>query len=254
MIDLHTHVLPAIDDGAVDFDDAVAMCHQAAATGCEALVATPHQRHPRWMNTNRAQLEDLFSELRDRVGPEPKLLLGGELRIGPGFLEDLETFEASGLCSIAGSKYLLVEFPRRRLQFDPSRVIRSIARLGWRPIVAHPEFVPGVADELSLAEDLVRAGALLQLTAMSVTGDFGDRARGCVHDLIERGLAHFISSDSHDTDWRRPDLKPAWSTVAERWGEEVAVRLTTDNPRAVVENRRVEPQTTRHAVSNLPSR
>ena len=206
------------------------------------------------MNTNRAQLEELLSELRDRVGREPELLLGGELRIGPGILEDLESMEASGLCSLAGSKYLLVEFPRHRLRFDASRLIRSITRLGWRPIVAHPEFVPGLAEDLSIAEDLVRAGALLQLTAMSVTGDFGDRAEACVHELIDRDLAHFISSDSHDIEWRRPDLKPAWSTVARRWGEEVAVRLTTDNPRTVIENRDVESQTTTLAASNLPTR
>ena len=126
-------------------------------------------------------------------------------------------------------------------------------RAGWRPIVAHPEFVPGLSDDLSIAEALVEAGALLQLTAMSVTGDFGDRARDCVHTLIDRDLAHFIASDSHDTDWRKPGLKRAWLAVAARWGEDTAVRLTTDNPRAVIENMDLEPLPTRRVVSNLPT-
>ena len=253
MIDLHAHLLPGIDDGAFDLDQAVEMCYQAAAAGCSAMVATPHQRHPRWLNTDRAMLEQLLLELRARVGPVPQLFLGAEIRIGKGLVDDLHDVVGTGLCPLADSSYLLLEFPRRRMTIDPCQTILSVRRAGWRPIVAHPEFVPGLSDDPSIAEDLVEAGALLQLTAMSVTGDFGDRAQSCVQDLIERDLAHFISSDSHDTDWRRPGLRRAWLAVASRWGEEVAVRLTTDNPSAVIENQDIEPLPASCVVSNLPT-
>ncbi len=253
MIDLHSHIFPGIDDGAIDLDQSVDMCLQAVAAGCSAMVATPHQRHPRWMNTDRTELERLLSEIRHRVGPDLALFLGAEIRIGDGLLEDLEDVRQSGLCPLAETSYLLLEFPRHQVNGDPSEIIRSVCRAGWKPIVAHPEFVPGLSDDLSIAESLVEAGALLQLTAMSVTGDFGDRARDCVHGLLDRELAHFIASDSHDTDWRRPGLKRAWLAVAARWGEETAVRLTTDNPRAVIENMDIEPLPTRRVVSNLPT-
>lgn len=253
MIDIHSHIFPGIDDGAIDFDQSVEMCLHSAAAGCSAIVATPHQRHPRWMNTDRSELERLLSEIRDRIGPHLELFLGAEIRIGDGLLDDLEDIGHSGLCPLADSSYLLLEFPRHRSNYDPKEVIRSVRRAGWRPIVAHPEFVPGLSDDLSIAEALVEAGALLQLTAMSVTGDFGDRARDCVHTLIDRDLAHFIASDSHDTDWRKPGLKRAWLAVAARWGEDTAVRLTTDNPRAVIENMDLEPLPTRRVVSNLPT-
>ena len=229
------------------------MCLQAAAAGCSAIVATPHQRHPRWMNTDRDDLELLLSQIQNRVGPEPRLFLGAEIRIGDGLISDLQEISHAGLCPLADSSYLLVEFPRRQLTFDPYEIIRAVRHAGWRPIVAHPEFVPGLAEDLSIAEGLVEAGALLQLTAMSITGDFGNHARCCVRELLDRDLAHFISSDSHDTDWRRPGLKRAWLAVASRWGEETAVRLTTDNPRAVVENQVIEPRQAVRLVRNLPT-
>ncbi len=253
MIDIHSHFLPGIDDGAIDLEQSVQMCLQAAAAGCSAIVATPHQRHSRWMNTDRDELEGLLSQIHERVGSEIRLFLGAEIRIGAGLVSDLQDISHTGLCPIAGSSYLLLEFPRHRLSFDPCETIRSVRRAGWRPIVAHPEFVPGLAEDLSIAEGLVDAGALLQLTAMSITGDFGDRARSCAHKLLDRDLAHFISSDSHDTDWRQPGLKRAWLAVAARWGEETAVRLTTDNPGAVVENQDIEPLRADRVVSNLPT-
>lgn len=253
MIDLHTHILPGIDDGAEDLDDAAAMCRAAAANGTTVLVATPHQRHSRWSNLDRKALGQLLGQVRERIGSRPRLLLGGEIHIGPGFLEQLRDFESSGLCPLADSKYLLVEFPRRRLPFDPESVVLAIRSRGWRPIVAHPEFVPGLSTNPAIAESLVGAGALLQVTAMSVTGDFGERAESCVSELIDRDLAHFIASDSHDTDWRRPALDAAKRVVASRWDEETAVRLTTDNPRAVIENRELESRPAARVLSDLPT-
>lgn len=254
MIDIHSHVLPAIDDGADDLATAVAMCRLAAADGCTAIVATPHQRTTHWDNSDLARLEALRRAVADELDGEIEIHLGGEVRVDSDFLADLGGAEmgggaARGPASLAGSRYLLLELDRHqppagmrhdhRLDpsLDPGDLVHELVVAGWRPIFAHPEFIPMLARDLDLVADLAAAGALFQLTAMSLTGDFGRTPRQVCHDLLDRGLAHFVASDAHGVDHRPPGLLRARRALAERWGEETAERLTRDNPRAVIEDR-----------------
>jgi protein-tyrosine phosphatase len=251
MIDIHSHVLPAIDDGADDLATAVAMCRLAAADGCTAIVATPHQRTTHWDNSDLARLEALRRAVADELGDEIELHLGGEVRVDSDFLADLGAAElatadpgeaaAHGPASLAGSRYLLLELDRHQLRvdlrLDPTDLVHELVVAGWRPIFAHPEFIPMLARDLDLVADLAAAGALFQLTAMSLTGDFGRTPRQVCHDLLDRGLAHFVASDAHGVDHRPPGLSRARRALAERWGEETAERLTRDNPRAVLDHR-----------------
>ncbi len=246
MIDIHSHLLPGIDDGAADLEEAVRMCRLAANLGCSALIATPHQCHPVWWNTELAKLEILLDRVRSGAGDSPSLHLGGEIRVGKGFLKDLENFEDSGLASLAASDYLLLEFERRTLTVDPVEIARQVQRAGWRPIVAHPEFIGAVWEDPRLPRRLVDAGALLQVTAMSVTGDFGIEPKRLVDGLLSHDLVHFVASDCHGHRRRPPGLKSAFNEIKQRWGETRAIELTITNPRAVVENRPVEP----HRIGN----
>lgn len=241
MIDIHCHILPGIDDGAVELAESVAMCRRAAAAGCEALIATPHQRHPTWWNAEVRKLEVLLHRIRDEIGDQPRLYLGGEVRIDQGFAKELDDLTNAGILSLAGSSYLLIEFERRQLSVEPVAVVEEITAAGWFPIVAHPEFIPGLRENLELARQLVEAGALMQITGMSVTGQFGDQSRVCAEALLDAGLAHFVASDAHGVESRRPGLKRARRVIARSWGEKTADRLTHTNPQAVIENRRIPP-------------
>lgn len=238
MIDIHSHVLPGIDDGADDLATAVAMCRLAAADGCSAIVATPHQRTTHWDNSDLARLEALRRAVADEVGDEIDVHLGGEVRVDSGFLGELAGagFE-HGPAALAGSRYLLLELDRHHLRVDPADLVHELIVAGWRPIFAHPEFIPALAGDLDLVADLAAEGALFQLTAMSLTGDFGRTARQVCHDILDRGLAHFVASDAHGVDHRPPGLSRARRAVAARCGEETADRLTRGNPRAVIEDR-----------------
>ncbi len=240
MIDLHIHILPGVDDGAEDLDETVAMCRLAASSGCRALVATPHQRNNLWWNTDRGQLETLLQRVRDEVGPEPRLHLGGEIRVDGELLKALEGIPDSGLLPLAGSRYLLLEFDRHGLGPDPESVIHEVVIAGWRPIVAHAEFVPQLTREPGRVERLVELGALIQATAMSLTGDFGPATAKFIRKLLDESLVHFVASDAHDTRWRPPGLEKARQVIASRWGEETARRLTSTNPQAVIEDRPLE--------------
>lgn len=241
MIDIHTHILPGIDDGAVELAESVAMCRRAAAAGCEALIATPHQRHPTWWNSEVRKLDVLLRRIRDEVGDHPRLHLGGEIRIDRGFPKEIDDLTSAGMLSLAGSSYLLIEFERRELSVEPVDVVKEIKAAGWIPIVAHPEFVPGMRENLELARQLVEAGALMQITGMSVTGQFGDQTRICVEALLDADLVHFVASDAHGVESRRPGLGRARRVIARSWGDATADRLTRTNPLAVIEDRELPP-------------
>ena len=263
MIDLHLHLLPGVDDGAQTVDQALAMARLAAADGCTALIATPHQRRDEWSNDDALRLADRLSELaalaeagarlpqspldEQRTLPQssfdeqrtlPQLLLGGEIRVDSELLSDLARPGRSGVLSLAGSRYLLLEFEPSGLGPDPVEIVQELLAEGWWPIVAHPEVVPCFWES---ADDplarLVEAGALFQVTAMSVTGEFGKGAKGRVWELLRAGCVQFVASDSHRPDWRPPGLSRARHALARELGEALATELTVTNPRAVVENR-----------------
>ncbi|MEE8368448.1 MAG: CpsB/CapC family capsule biosynthesis tyrosine phosphatase [Thermoanaerobaculia bacterium] len=237
MIDLHTHVLPGIDDGPIELTEAVEMCRLAGETGCEILVATPHQFHPFWQNADRKALEALRDKLQQEVGSAPQILLGAEIRVGATLLGDLADRASSGALSLAGSSYVLIEFDREGIGPNPETVIHELAVSGWRPIVAHPEFIANLAQNLSLMRSLQEQGALFQVTAACVAGQLGRRPQREVAAMIDAGLVDFVASDAHGTQWRPPGLQEAFTMIESRWGEAAAGRLTTANPLAVIENR-----------------
>lgn len=237
MIDIHTHVLPGIDDGADDLAAAVAMCRLAAADGCEALVATPHQRTPTWDNCDHQALEELFARLREEVGDTIELHLGAEVRVDSGLLAELAGDTGQGPLPLAGSRWLLLELDRHGLQIDPEDLVHELVVAGWRPIFAHPEFIPALAADLGRVGELAAAGAFFQITAMSLTGDFGRTPRQVCRELLDRGLVHFVASDAHGVEHRPTGLARAHRALAEHWGAETAILLTRDNPRAVLEDR-----------------
>lgn len=238
MIDIHIHLLPGVDDGPADLAEAAAMCRLAAVDGCTALVATPHQRCERWWNTEPDALEALRAAVAGAAGGLD-LRLGAEVRVDAELAAEAERHPASGLLPLAGSRYLLVEFDRHGLGPPPEPVIDELVSLGWRPIVAHPEFVPQLAGDAERARVLVAAGARLQVTAASVLGRFGRGPQRATHRLLDAGLAHFLASDAHGVAWRPPGLAEARALVARQWGQQAGVLLTETNPRAVLEDREV---------------
>ena len=240
MIDLHCHILPGIDDGPQSLDQAVEMCRLAAAAGCEALVATPHQRKSDWWNCDRAALAALRRRLQEAVGPAPRILAGGEIRVDSRLLAEMLAMgkdDAHGPLPLAGSRYLLLEFGSDAGVTEAADLVHELSVAGWRPVLAHPEFIHWMARDPAGVAHLVSLGALAQVTAMSLTGDFGRRAQGDASRLIEMGLVHFVASDAHDVARRPPGLRRAWDAIAARWGEEAARELLVDNPRAVVADR-----------------
>ena len=238
MIDTHSHVLPGIDDGPATMAEAVAMCFTAAADGVEAVIATPHQRHPMWPNRDGAAIVALCEALQREVGDRPRILPGAEIRVDSELLADVDGLPASGLLPLAGSRYLLLEFPSIGGP-DPRLLLHELLVAGWWPILAHAERVPRwVEDPESLAA-LAKLGALVQITGGSLLGSFGRRARVCCAWLLDRDLVHLVGSDAHDTDERPPGLTRAHEAITRGWGAAMADRLTRINPADILANRRL---------------
>ncbi len=237
MIDLHSHILPAVDDGAEDLDVAVAMCRLAAEDGCTAIVATPHLRHELWSNENREHLEGLWRQVRDLASGFIDVFLGGEIAVNSESYGEMYRLPEGDLLPLAGSRYLLLEFHPRGIGPDPEELIHELLVEGWCPVLAHPERIPWLASDPGYLGALLDQGALAQITAMSVTGEAGRFAFDAASRMLAADMVHFIASDAHGTSRRPPGLSRAYRHLAETIGESIARRLLVTNPRAVVENR-----------------
>lgn len=236
MIDLHIHLLPGVDDGPDSLEEAVRMCRLAEEDGCTTLVATPHQRHDSWWNANVAELERLRARLQDALGGTPKVLLGAEVRVGEGLLDDLDRGREGGILPLAGSRYLLLEFSRFVPDPNPTGLVHELVLGGWRPVLAHVEEIRWLVDDSDLVDRLVARGAAVQVTGASLLGHNGRRAQACARRLLDAGLVHAVASDAHDVVRRPPGLREVRSVLARHWGETTAGLLTETNPLAVVED------------------
>ena len=241
MIDLHSHLLPGVDDGAANLKQAISMCQLAIADGCRAVVATPHLRHERFWNDDRGELVSLCRQLQQQIGDGLAIHLGGEIAVHSESIEEIHLLPAGSLLRLADSRYLLLEFPFQPYGQDPEETIYEIVIAGWRPIIAHPERIPWLSADPGLLAAMVDHGALSQVTAMSLTGGFGRRPQDAADGLLEQGLVHFVASDAHDDRLRPPGLAGAFRRVAGRWGRGVAENLFRRNPAAVLANRDLDP-------------
>jgi protein-tyrosine phosphatase len=234
MIDLHTHILPGLDHGARDWEEALKMCRIAADDGITVLAATPHVSDA--FPNSREDIAEAAWELGRRVkeaGIDLEVVVGGDYHIHPDLAPDnVLTLDDNG-------QYFLLEFPYQVL---PPNSDAFIARLVWKgltPIVTHPERISTLHGQEEKLRPLVEKGALVQVTAGSLTGEFGPECAKSARVMLKKGLVHFIASDAHWADERPPVLSAGLKAASEIIGEEAARKLVLDNPRFVLEGREV---------------
>ena len=234
MIDLHSHVLPGLDDGAADLDEAVAICRAAAAGGIDVLAATPHVRDD--YPTTPEQMEDALAALRDAAGDIVRLVPGGELDLAEldRPREELARFALAG-----NPAYLLVETPYVGWPLDLADRLFRLRSTGVTPVLAHPERNREVQERPELLEPIVAGGTLVQLTAGSVDGRLGRRARAGATTLLDRGLAHLLASDAHSPEVRAIGMADAVEALDDA---QLARWLTVDVPGAILDGGAVPPR------------
>lgn len=232
MIDIHTHVLPGVDDGAPDLLQAEAMLAMAAESGTDVMIATPHWDLRYQFDAERCA--DLVEQLRARMKSKLRLMLGCEVHLTPEHL--FAVLRHPSLYSLGGSDCVLVEFPNTAtVTVKPA--LEALLSAGLRPIVAHPERYCYIQSHRDFATDLVEMGCYLQLTAQSILGNFGRAAEQITRHLLRLRLAHFVASDGHGPVNRRPLLAECFTEVAKDYGQSSAELLFIENPKAILERK-----------------
>lgn len=234
MIDLHTHVLPGIDDGPATMDGSLELLRAAHADGITRMAATPHVRddYPTPVETMERLVGEVNAAAREARIPV-EVLPGGELDLAYMQRLDDETLRRFGLGG--NPSLLLVETPYRGWPVGLQDVVFRLAMRGFSVVLAHPERNAEVQANLELLKPLVDAGVLVQLTAASVDGRLGKRAQICAHDLLSAGLAHLLASDAHASSVRATGLTAAaeairYPALADWLTREAPARLLAGEP------------------------
>jgi protein-tyrosine phosphatase len=235
VIDLHTHVLPGVDDGCQTLEESVELARAAAADGITALAATPHVRFD--YPTEPATMERLVGEVRAAVaaaGVGIEILPGGELALD--VLDQLAPDDVRRFGLGGNPDLVLLEFPYAGWPLGLDGTVVRLQAEGKRIVLGHPERNAEVQSEPESLADLVARGVLVQVTAASLDGRLGGSSKRAARALLDRGLAHLLASDAHTPDVRRGGLRSAAAAVG---NDALARWLTVDVPRALIAGERL---------------
>ena len=252
MIDLHSHILPGIDDGPVSLDESLEMARLYQEAGFSKVVATPHWiAGSDWM-PGASVVQQAVSRLNEAIREKGLLIQvfsGMEIAMDGG-IPDL--FEQGRLLSIANGPYLLIEPPFQQMPLGWKHVFFALMSKGYRVILAHPERCGQFAANLGMLDDIVASGVFLQVNYDSFLGRYGKGPEKTARYLASKGCVHLLATDSHDIHSRHPGLmKDSLKVVRKAVGEEAAELMSRVNPEQVLDNGSIKAP---EAVEQKPKR
>ncbi len=237
MLDFHNHLMPGVDDGARDIDESRIGLKTMVDQGIDKIITTPHirgsiTRRPSGLAAYLADTDAAFELLQTLAEAEfPSLVIerGVEmmLDIPSPFLDDPRL-------RLAGTSFALFEFPFMNIPPNSALAIRDVAAAGIHPIIAHPERYANMSTNLDMIESWVGAGALIQVNSGSLTGQYGNTARGLAWHILGKGWAHYLSSDYHSRG--RCSVNECRTAMEERGGADQFKALTVTNPERILES------------------
>lgn len=274
MIDLHAHILPGLDDGAKTLEESVQMCWMSYRDGVRTIVATPHTLNGLYLNDRETILykvhelntairkfgvntktlrgndamtqrpnDPMTQQLNDPITQLPsdsmtyfRILPGADVRLCENTLSHLDQGKVMTVGD--GRKYLFLEFPSQGIPYRAEEIIFQLMSRGIIPIITHPERNMDVGQRPQRYYEMIKMGCLGQVTAMSLTGEFGPRIKQVAERLLTNSLIHFIASDAHSTDGRLPILSEAVRVAERIVGKEEAQKMVTEYPQAILEGKK----------------
>jgi protein-tyrosine phosphatase len=237
VIDIHSHILPGLDDGSKSLEESIAMVRMAAAAGTTDIVATPHANQEYRFDPKVVQ--DKISEVQAAACDSPRIHYGCDFHLTMENIED--ALRAPEKYSIDHHGYLLVEFSDFHIPKTADEIFARMMRAGMLPIVTHPERNQLLQKRLAELQAWASQGVLMQVTANSFLGRFGRTAKRFAEELMANGLVHFIASDAHDTKWRTTDMRESRRYVEKQYGVAAAERIFEENPQAVLKGVAISP-------------
>ncbi len=233
MIDLHSHILPGIDDGAPTLDVSLEMARHWVADGVSTLACTPHIL-PGLYHNNGPQIRAAIAELQLRLDENDiplRLIVGADNHVIPDFVSGLKS---GRLLSLNDTRYVLVEPPHHHAPSRLGDLFFSIMAGGYRPILTHPERLTWIKSHYALMRLLAFRGVWMQITAGSLTGAFGRGPKYWGERMLAEGLVHILATDAHDLARRPPILSQGYEAAEKIVGAEEAWRLVHTRPLAVL--------------------
>ena len=236
MIDIHCHILPNVDDGSESLEESIEMAKIAESEGITRIVNTSHCHFDfKYKKGNELKLElEKFNQALKEENINIEVLLGNELY----YTSDLiERFNELDFFSMNNSKYILMEFSPINFPKNIEDVIYEIKIRGYIPIIAHAERYKQVQEDVNIVLDCIKEGALIQVNASSILGKNGEKAEDTSKKLLDNNMVHFVATDAHSSNRRRPLIKDSYNYILKNYGKEVAEKLFIENPTSVIENR-----------------
>lgn len=238
MIDLHSHILPGIDDGAKDLEMSLEMARIAVRDGTRILACTPHIHPPTYVNDGDSIAKAVHA-LRAQLEKEEislHLVVGADIQITPDLIDGLNSGRYP---TLGGTRYFLFEPPHHVMPPNIVGFCEKIIEANYVPILTHPERLTWAARNYDTICKLEEIGAAIQLTAGSVTGVFGKEAKTFCERMLREGRVDLIASDAHNLKHRPPILSKARQTISELLGEEMGSKLTVGNPGMIIRDERL---------------
>ncbi len=234
MIDLHCHLLPDWDDGPESWEEVDQMMALAAEDGIEAICITPHylrfSRHGNNPDILRSKFEEVFERYKDEK--RIRFYRGAEVFVHPDIIKHVKRENLS----LNGSEYVFVEFPSDQVPAGTKDLFYRMMLAGLTPVISHPERNAVFGSQPELLYDLIGRGCLAQITAMSLTGQFGSAVYKRSELFLKNNLVQFIATDAHDSKKRKPVLSKAVKMAASLVGKEKAQAMVNDIPLAILNN------------------
>lgn len=239
MVDIHSHILPFVDDGSDDLEISFEMLKSAVVAGTDEIVLTPHCNLYDREKNYLYEMQLVFDAFKQKVEERDigiKTYLGAEV-----FADEsvVQLVKKRVLPTINGSRFLMMEFDFYSSPAYICDTVRAVSRLGYVPIVAHPERYSCVKKMNGVSMEIMNSGGLLQVNKGSLTGEFGESARQTAIELISHNTAQFVASDAHSLSSRTAEMDLANEIVKDYFGTKTAQRLFTDNPSTVIRNGRL---------------
>lgn len=230
MIDIHSHILPGVDDGSANWHVTLEMCRLYLADGCRHVIATSHCNF--YYPYSRERHFTLVEELQKKV-PEIQFSIGCELQLTTDNIQLAVNNPRRYVLN--NSDYILVEFSEVTPALRMLDQVLPLLHVGLVPIIAHPERNAVLLKRPEIVRRLVAAGCLMQMTANSLTGYWGSAPMRMGLQLLKEGLVHFLATDAHDAKGRAPLLSSALKAAARVVGKKGATKLVLDNAKALLD-------------------
>lgn len=216
MIDIHSHILPNVDDGASSNQEALDMLRMSVDGGVTKQVLTPHIHFGQFNNT-KADLQQRFEQFQilvDEANIKVELQLGAEVRIGPEIMQFVAQDAIPCLGKVEGKRTFLLEFPRQEIPFGSDNLVKWLLAKDYLPVIVHPERNRTFLEQRHKLQTFIDLGCPLQLTASSLTGKFGADVQKMSEELLAEEMVSAIASDCHNLKGRPPDLGPTWQNCS----------------------------------------